>query len=41
MIHSKRSHVHKGKSAHSFRKNVSKTHPKNMQMRPMRGGFRL
>jgi hypothetical protein len=41
MIHSKRMHVNKGKSASRFRHSVGKTHPKNMQMRPMRGGFRL
>jgi len=41
MIKSKRSHVHKGKSAQQFRHNVGTTHPKNMAMRPMRGGWRL
>lgn len=36
-----RSHVRKGKAAHHFRREVSKTHPKNVKARPMRGGFRL
>ncbi|WNK12482.1 MAG: hypothetical protein [Microvirus sp.] len=33
--------VGKSHSAHQFKRNVSRTHPKNMQMRPMRGGWRL
>jgi len=41
MIHSKRSGLNKGKSSAKFRHDVSKTHPHNMKMRPMRGGFRL
>lgn len=41
MIKSKRFSVNKGKSASHFRHAVSRTHPKNMQPRPMRGGFRL
>lgn len=41
MIRSKRKPVHKSSSARKFRGSVSKTHPKNMRMAPMRGGFRL
>jgi hypothetical protein len=41
MIRSKRSPVNKGKSAKKFRKNVGTTHPKNVKMSPLRGGFRL
>lgn len=41
MKHSHRHAVSKGKSAAKFRHGASKTHPRNMQMRPMRGGFRL
>lgn len=41
MIKSHRSGLNKGKSARKFRRDVSKTHPKNMAMRPMRGGWRL
>lgn len=41
MIKTKRRPVNKHKSAASFRHAVGKTHPRNMQPRPMRGGFRL
>lgn len=41
MIKSKRKPVNKSASARSFRHDSGRTHPKNMQMRPMRGGFRL
>lgn len=37
----KRSHVNKSRSARSFRHKVGTTHPKNVAMRPMRGGWRL
>ena len=33
--------VHKGKSASKFRHQVSRTHPRNMRIQPMRGGWRL
>lgn len=33
--------VNKGRSAKNFRSNVRKTHPKNVAMRPQRGGWRL
>jgi hypothetical protein len=33
--------VNKGKSARSFRKNVSRTNIMNIKTRPMRGGIRL
>lgn len=36
-----RKHVHKGASAHKFRKNVGKTHIANLKPMPMRGGWRL
>ncbi|WNK14768.1 MAG: hypothetical protein [Microvirus sp.] len=36
-----RHHVNKHKSARSFRGKVATTHPKNMSLRPMRGGWRL
>ena len=36
-----RSHVNKGRSAKHFRGQVSRTHPKNLNVRPMRGGWRL
>ena len=41
MIKSHRSAVHKGHSAKQFQRHSSKTHPKNVKVRPMRGGFRL
>lgn len=37
----KRFGAHKGRHARQFRKEVSRTHPKNMAPRPMRGGWRL
>lgn len=36
-----RSYVNKGSSARQFRRNVSRTHPKNIVRAPMRGGWRL
>lgn len=41
MIKSHRHGTNKFKSAGKFRHDSHRTHPKNMQMRPMRGGFRL
>jgi len=41
MKHSKRIGVNKHKSASNFRREVGKTHPKNMAMTPRRGGWRL
>lgn len=41
MIKSRRFGVHKGKSARHFRSAVGQTHPKNMRLAPMRGGWRL
>ena len=41
MIKSHRGGMHKGHSASKFRHDSGRTHPKNMKMRPMRGGFRL
>ena len=41
MIHSKRFGVNKHRSARKFRHSVSKTHPRNVVHRPMRGGWRL
>lgn len=41
MIKSHRKSVNKGKSSAQFRHGASKTHGKNVRMRPMRGGFRL
>lgn len=41
MIKSHRRPVHKGKSSAHFRHSISKTHPKNVKVRPMRGGWRL
>lgn len=37
----KRSRPHKGGSARKFRRDVSKVHPFNMRVAPMRGGWRL
>lgn len=37
----KRKPVNKYKSAKNFRHAVSKTHPRNVQMKPHRGGWRL
>lgn len=37
----RRHHVHKGRSARSFRHDVSRTHPRNMKVQPQRGGWRL
>lgn len=36
-----RHHVNKGKSAHTFKRNVRKTKAANMKAAPMRGGIRL
>lgn len=36
-----RTSVNKGVSAKQFRGNVSRTHPKNIRVMPMRGGYRL
>lgn len=36
-----RKHVHKGKSARSFKKHVKTTKAANMAINPMRGGWRL
>lgn len=33
--------AHKGRHARAFRRDVRKTHPRNMAARPMRGGWRL
>ena len=41
MIKSRRKHVNKHAAARGFRHDMTKTHAKNMQPRPMRGGFRL
>lgn len=41
MIKSKRHPVNKYRSAKHFRRDVSKTHPANLQMQPRRGGWRL
>lgn len=41
MIHSRRAGVRKLKAARHFRREVGRTHPRNMAPRPMRGGFRL
>lgn len=41
MIKSRRGSVNKKHSARKFRHGASKTHPKNMRLNPMRGGFRL
>lgn len=38
---SKRFSVSKGSSARGFRGNVGRTKSLNMQVRPMRGGFRI
>lgn len=40
-MNTKRRFVNKGRSAGQFRHNVSRTHHKNMAMKPMRGGWRL
>lgn len=37
----KRVPVHKGHSASKFRRDVRRTHPKNVKPVPMRGGWRL
>jgi len=37
----RRSHVNKARGARNFRHAVGRTHPRNMQMSPMRGGWRL
>lgn len=37
----KRGHVHKGKSAGTFRRNVGRTPAINVRGAPMRGGWRL
>ncbi|QXP08390.1 MAG: hypothetical protein [Arizlama microvirus] len=37
----KRFGVNKGNSAKQFRHNVGRTHPRNIKMQPMRGGWRL
>lgn len=37
----KRKPMSKGSGAHKFRRDVGKTHPFNMRMAPMRGGWRL
>lgn len=39
--HTRRFAAQKAVHARRFRRDVSKTHPRNMQVRPMRGGFRL
>ncbi len=41
MIKSHRKSVHKGRAASHFQKHSSMVHPKNVRVRPMRGGFRL
>lgn len=41
MIHSKRRTVNKHAGASAFRHDVGRTHAKNMQMKPRRGGWRL
>lgn len=41
MVKSGRVPVSKHKSARHFRHNVSRTHPKNMRAKPLRGGWRL
>lgn len=41
MLNSKRGHVSKGRSAAKFRGDTARTHPKNMAMKPLRGGWRL
>lgn len=38
---SKRYSVHKGRSAGAFRRNVGRTHPRNVRAQVMRGGIRL
>lgn len=40
-MNTKRRFVNKQKSARGFRRDVRKTHPRNMWTRPMRGGTRL
>lgn len=40
-MNTRRRPVNKYRSAKGFRRNVSKTHRKNMQMKPLRGGWRL
>lgn len=37
----RRFRVSKGRSAGHFRSNVSRTHPLNVKVVPMRGGFRI
>ncbi len=41
MINTKRGHLNKHKSAAKFRSASHKTHPRNMAVKPMRGGWRL
>lgn len=41
MIKSHRGRVNKRHASKSFNHASGRTHPKNMKMRPMRGGFRL
>lgn len=41
MIKSRRRPVHKGRSVRRFRRNVRKTHIRNVKAVPMRGGWRL
>lgn len=36
-----RDRVNKGRGARQFRHEVSRTHPRNIKPRPMRGGWRL
>lgn len=40
-MNTKRKFVNKRRSAGQFRRDVGKTHPKNVHARPMRGGWRL
>lgn len=41
MIKSRRHPVSKHRGARKFRSEVGRTHIKNMQLKPHRGGFRL
>lgn len=41
MKQSRRFGANKSSHAHKFRRDVSRTHPRNVQVRPMRGGWRL
>lgn len=40
-MNTRRRPVHKSRSAGQFRRNVSRTHRRNMAPKPMRGGIRL